>query len=102
MSVLNMFDPDSAAPQGSIIIDTGAAVSVAPKRFGNVSSRNVTEKNDYNLVTASGSRLKVFGTQEVRWRFGDDILIIKFVICDVTHRKWCPKATSRAREAQCR
>ena len=66
MSVLNMFDPDSAAPQGSIVIDTGDAVSVAPKRFENVSSLNVKEKNDYNLVTASGSKIKVFGTQDVK------------------------------------
>ena len=44
MSVLNMFDPEASAPKDSVVIDSGAAVSVAPKHFDKISPINRSDK----------------------------------------------------------
>ena len=68
----------------SYIIDSGAAVSVAPYgTFKNV-QLNKDTKRDYKLQNASGKELNIYGTKRVPFKLGKSTFTITVVICDVT------------------
>ena len=66
------------------MIDSGAAISVAPYGTFKNCKLNTADKNCYNLQSAQGKKLLIYGTKLVPFFFGKDRIFIKVVICDVT------------------
>ena len=71
-----------SSPQ-SVIIDSGAAVSVAPKSYFNRIPLNTDCSQEYRLQNASGDKLKIYGTRLVPFKLGRATITVKTVICDV-------------------
>ena len=68
----------------SYILDSGAAVSVAPYgTFKNVKLIRET-KGNYRLQNAPGKELSIYGTKKVAFKLGKKSVFITVVICDVT------------------
>ena len=66
------------------MLDSGAAISVAPyAEFKNVKLQK-DERHMYHLQSATGKKLQIYGTKDVPFQFGNDTIYIKVVICDVT------------------
>merc|ERR1712029_502696 len=73
----------SQEPKNLYMLDSGAAISVAPyAEFKNV-KLDKSERQNYNLQSATGKKLQIYGTKNVPFMFGDDKIYIKVVICDV-------------------
>ena len=68
----------------NFIIDSGAAVSVAPPSFCPEISVDPSGKSKYKLQSASGQRLQVYGSKVVPIKLADSEVKIVFVICEVT------------------
>ena len=66
------------------IIDSGAAVSVAPPSFCTKFILDSTKKDDYKLQSATGQKLQVYGVRQIEIKFGKITISIAFVICQVT------------------
>jgi hypothetical protein len=66
------------------IIDSGAAISVAPPGFCPEIAVDPVHKNECKLQSASGQRLQVYGQKIVPIKFGESNIEIIFVICEVT------------------
>ena len=77
-SVCNM---PSTFDQKSFILDSGAAISVAPHNFMPHVRLNVEDKFEYKLQSASGQNLKVYGSRSIPIRFWKETIYVNFVIC---------------------
>ena len=66
------------------MIDSGAAISVAPKEQFSHVELNTRDSKGYNLQSAKGDRLRIHGTREVPLIFGKHTINIKVIVCDVT------------------
>ena len=53
----------------SLMIDSGAAVSVAPLKEFTIVELNKKDKSSYNLQSAKGGRLNIYGTRTVPFKF---------------------------------
>ena len=71
-----------SSPQ-SVIIDSGDAVSVAPKSYFNRIPLGSNCNPEYRLQNASGDQLKIFGTREAPFKLGRATIKVRTVICDV-------------------
>ena len=67
----------------SVILDSGASISVAPASFFSKVVLDTSCNNEYKLQDASGSALKIHGTRQVPFKLGRATVNILFVICDV-------------------
>ena len=66
-----------------MILDSGAAVSVAPKSYFNRIPLEDNCNPEYRLQNASGDQLKIYGTRKVPFKLGRATIKIRTVICDV-------------------
>ena len=67
----------------SVILDSGASISVAPASFFPKIALDTSCSNEYKLQDASGTTLKTHGTRQVPLKLGRATVRILFVICDV-------------------
>ena len=66
------------------MLDSGAAISVAPHgEFKNV-KLDKGNRHMYNLQSATGKQLRIYGTKQVPFNFGSEKINITIIICDVT------------------
>merc|ERR1711935_567382 len=64
------------------MLDSGAAMSVAPyAAFKNVKLER-PQKEIYKLQSATGKRIPIYGVKDVPFMFGKRIVFIKVIICD--------------------
>ena len=66
------------------MLDSGAAISVAPYgEFKNVKLEK-GNRNMYNLQSATGKKLQIYGTKKVPFKFADHKIFITVIVCGVT------------------
>ena len=68
-----------------MILDSEAALSVAPKSYFNRVPINKDCRDEYNLQDPQGNPIKVYGTREVPYKFGRATIKIKVLVCDVAY-----------------
>ena len=68
-----------------MILDSEAALSVAPKSYFNRVPLTKDCRDEYNLHDPQGNTIKVYGTREVPYKFGRSTIKIKVVVCDVAY-----------------
>ena len=74
-----MFYPNDITSEDpkSVILDSGATVSVAPKSFYTKIPLEQVCNNEYKLQNASGGDLEIYGTRIVPFKLGRATIKIK-------------------------
>ena len=75
-------DNSLAAPTWALLVDTGAATSVAPKSFAPHLELSPAPST-FQLATATGEAIKIFGLRHVHVQCQDLSFKVSFVIADV-------------------
>ena len=75
-------DNSLAAPTWALLVDTGAATSVAPQSFAQHLELSPAPST-FQLATATGEAIKIFGLRHVHLQCQDLSFKVSFVIADV-------------------
>ena len=76
------FDNSLAAESWALLVDTGAATSVAPQSFASHLELS-SAPSTFQLATATGEAIKIFGLRHVHLQCQDLSFKVSFVIADV-------------------
>ena len=82
LALLETLDNSLAAETWALLVDTGAATSVAPQSFAQHLELSPAPSN-LQLATATGEAIKIFGLRHVHLQCQDLSFKVSFVIADV-------------------
>ena len=82
LAMLENLDNSLAAEPWALLVDTGAATSVAPKSFAPHLELSPAPST-FQLATATGEAIKIFGLRHVHLQCQDLSFKVSFVIADV-------------------
>ena len=82
LAMLEILDNSLAAEPWALLVDTGAATSVAPKSFAPHLELSPAPST-FQLATATGEAIKIFGLRHVHLQCQDLSFKVSFVIADV-------------------
>ena len=82
LAMLENMDNSLAAELWVLLVDTGAATSVAPKSFASQPELSPAPST-FQLATATGEAIKIFGLRHVHLQCQDLSFKVSFVIADV-------------------
>ena len=82
LAMLENLDNSLAAPTWALLVDTGAATSVAPQSFAPHLELSPAPST-FQLATATGEAIKIFGLRHVHLQCQDLSFKVSFVIADI-------------------
>ena len=82
LAILETLDNSLAAEPWALLVDTGAATSVAPQSFA-PHLELIPAPSTFQLATATGEAIKIFGLRHVHLQCQDLSVKVSFVIADV-------------------
>ena len=90
ITVINVPIAEVETPS-TVIVDSEATISVAPKSFYNRVPLDRTCENEYNLQDPAGNPIKVYGTRKIPFRIERATIRMEVVVCDVAYPVFATK-----------